>query len=181
MQKKIIILLITLILVGCGISKKESYSPSPAEQEFINTFNKEKENSDYILLCEQINENATSSIGEIIWKDNKISKMVISAITLNKKENARNERAFNKIAKLTLDTMKKKVGINENINGVVITMDKNYSKLEITINTYIDFKKADKNILDNIGLNYTEEELKTTIDDMKYLMENNGYTCKITK
>lgn len=199
LSKVLVVLLAVFAFAGCSLKKSDSKDKDDSKNEteekdtktstdnkiadttsFIESFNEEREDASNILTCEQTSEGTYTS-GEIIWEDEYLTKMAIKVkVPVDNVENY-NEDLFNQLVELSLGEFKRQLGIDNNTNGAYVTVEGNYNEAYIIISVYVDINKADQTVLDNLQMSFADDDLEVPVADVKNVMENNGYTCKITR
>ena len=138
--------------------------------------NKKTTNTDKTLVC-SLNEEGQEIEMTIGWKNDEINTIGVD-VTMDVSSYGVDDSTFDLVASYLDEAMKESLGVDENTEGIDLTSTVNKDTKTINIVMIIDLTKVSPEVVENLNLNFTEEDLKSSYDDLKQQAEASGYTCR---
>ena len=138
--------------------------------------NKKTTNTDKTLVC-SLNEEGQEIEMTIGWKNDEINTIGVD-VTMDVSSYGVDDETFDLVASYLDEAMKESLGVDENTEGIDLTSTVNKDTKTINIVMIIDLTKVSPEVVENLNLDFTEEDLKSSYDDLKQQAEASGYTCR---
>jgi len=206
LRSLLIILMAVLVLTGCGAKSSDSSSSKKEDKKKTEEkVNKDKDNkkdddkkddnekkddnkkddnkknnkpvnADKTLTC-SINEEGQDMKITIGWKNEEINTIGVD-VKMDVSDYGVDEETFDLVASYLDEAMKESFGVDENTQGIEFesTIDKDAKLIRIVMN--IDLTKVSPEVVEQLNLDFTEDDLKSSYEDIKAAAEQDGYTCE---
>lgn len=205
LRSLLIILMAVLVLTGCGAKSSDSSSSKKEDKKKTEEkVNKDKDNkkdddkkddnkkddnkkddnkkndkpvnADKTLTC-SINEEGQDMKITIGWKNEEINTIGVD-VKMDVSDYGVDEETFDLVASYLDEAMKESFGVDENTQGIEFksTIDKEAKLIKIVMN--IDLTKVSPEVVEQLNLDFTEDDLKSSYEDIKAAAEQDGYTCE---
>ena len=132
--------------------------------------------ADKTLVC-NINQDGQEVEVSIGWKKDEINT-IGAIVTMDLSGYGIDDTTIDYYQTMMDAAMKEEFGIDDNSKGVDIksTIDKNTKIL--TVKIVIDLKNADPSVIEKLNINFTEDDLKHSYEEVKEQAVASGYNCK---
>ena len=139
-------------------------------------YDKIEDNSEETLVCElsEAGQDFEMTVG---FKKDEINTMGVEMV-MNLKDYGITADQFEQVADLTGDQLLEAMGLNKGAKGIAAAIKTDKDDLSMTIKIVINFKEADPEVVDTLGINFSEEDLKHSYKEIKEEAIAQGYNCK---
>lgn len=157
-------------------NKKKDDNKKDDNKKDDNKKNDKPVNADKTLTC-SINEEGQDMKITIGWKNEEINTIGVD-VKMDVSDYGVDEETFDLVASYLDEAMKESFGVDENTQGIEFesTIDKDAKLIRIVMN--IDLTKVSPEVVEQLNLDFTEDDLKSSYEDIKAAAEQDGYTCE---